>query len=94
MEEDHVVIELPAGYALDNADTPGDLAFGELGHCKIKIGVAQDQRTLEYKRDFRFTGLIFPKESYPNLKKAFDVLHQSDNHTTTLKQGAATAAKP
>jgi hypothetical protein len=94
MEEDHVVIELPAGYALDNAESPGDLAFGELGHCKIKIGVTQDQRTLEYNRDFRFTGLIFPKETYPNLKQAFDALHQRDNHTITLKQGTATAAKP
>jgi len=93
-EDDHVVVELPAGYALDNADAPGDMAFGDLGHCKIKIGITKDQRALEYKRDFRFTGLMFPKTTYPALKQAFDVLHQRDNHTITLKQGAATAAKP
>jgi hypothetical protein len=92
-EEDHVVIELPEGYALDNADSPGDITFGEVGHCKVKIGVAQDQRALEYKRSFRFTGLIFQKETYPNLKQVFDVLHQRDNHTITLKQGAAAAVK-
>lgn len=92
-EEDHVVIELPEGYALDNADSPGDLAFGEVGHCKVKIGVTQDHRTLEYKRSFRFTGLVFQKETYPNLKQVFDVLHQRDNHTITLKQGAAAAVK-
>jgi Domain of Unknown Function with PDB structure (DUF3857)/Transglutaminase-like superfamily len=92
-EEDHVVIELPEGYALDNAESPGDLSFGDLGHCNVKVGVTQDQRTLEYKRSFRFTGLIFPKNSYPNLKQAFDVLHQRDNHTITLKQGAAAAVK-
>jgi uncharacterized protein DUF3857/transglutaminase superfamily protein len=92
-EEDHVVIELPEGYALDNAEQPGDLAFGDLGHCKVKIGVTQDQRKLEYNRSFRFTGMLFPKENYPNLKQAFDVLHQRDNHTITLKQGAAAAAK-
>jgi len=94
VEEDQVVIELPEGYALDNAEQPGDLNFGDLGYCKVKIGVTQNQRTLEYKRNFRFTGLIFPKASYPNLKEAFDVLHQRDNHTITLKQGAAPAAKP
>jgi hypothetical protein len=93
-EEDHVVIELPEGYALDNAEMPGDLNFGDIGHCKIIIGVTQNQRTLDYKREFRFTGLIFPKTAYPNLKQAFDVLHERENHTITLKQGAATTAKP
>src|SRR5262245_23785913 len=94
MEEDHVVIELPEGYALDNAEMPGDLNFGDIGHCKIIIGVTQNQRMLDYKREFRFTGLIFPKTAYPNLKQAFDVLHERENHTITLKQGAATTAKP
>jgi hypothetical protein len=94
IEEDQVVIDLPEGYALDNAESPGDLSFGETGHCMVKIAVSQDQRALEYKRNFRFNGLIFPKATYPNLKQAFDVLHQRDNHTITLKQGAAAAAKP
>jgi hypothetical protein len=92
-EEDDIVIELPAGYALDNAEAPGDLAFGELGHLKVKIGVTKDQRTLSYKRQFRFTGMLFPKDTYPNLKRAFDAAHQVDNHTITLKQGAAAAEK-
>jgi Transglutaminase-like superfamily len=92
-EEDDVMIDLPAGYALDNAEAPGDLAFGELGHLKIKIGVTKDQRTLSYKRQFRFTGMLFPKDTYPNLKRAFDAAHQVDNHTITLKQGTAAAEK-
>src|SRR5262245_1789298 len=88
-EEDDIVIELPAGYALDNAEAPGDLVFGDLGHLKVKIAVADDQSALNYKRQFRFTGMIFPKDTYPNLKRAFDAVHQVDNHTITLKQGAA-----
>jgi len=92
-EEDQVVIELPEGYALDNADRPGDLAFGNLGYCKFRIGVTQDQRSLEYNRSFQFTGMLFGKEHYPNLKKAFDALHQQDNHSITLKQSAAAAGK-
>ncbi len=88
-----MVIELPEGYALDNAESPGDLAFGDVGHCNVKIEVTQDQRRLEYKRSFRFTGMLFPKQTYPNLKQAFDVLHQRDNHTITLKQSAGAAVK-
>ena len=93
LEDDQVEIQLPEGYALDNAEMPGDINFGELGFCKFKIGVTKDQRTLQYSRNFRFTGLIFPKSVYPKLKEAFDILHQRDNHTLTLKQGTA-AAKP
>ena len=84
---------MPAGYALDNAEAPGDLAFGNLGHLKIQIGATNDQRTLRYKREFRFTGMLFPKASYPNLKRAFDAAHQVDNHTITLKQATAAAEK-
>src|SRR5262245_60201244 len=92
-EEDDIEIELPAGYALDNAEAPGDLAFGDIGHLKVKIGVTKDQRTLSYKRQFRFTGMLFPKDSYPNLKRAFDAVRQVDDHTITLKQGTATEVK-
>src|SRR5262249_43439680 len=92
-EEDDILIELPSGYALDNADQPSDLNFGDLGYYKIKIGVTQDQRTLSYKRQFRFIGMIFPKDSYPNMKRAFDAVNMVDNHVITLKQVAATAAK-
>jgi hypothetical protein len=31
MEEDQIVIELPEGYALDNAESPGDMAFWGVG---------------------------------------------------------------
>lgn len=92
-EEDDIVIELPAGYALDNAEAPGELAFGNVGHHKVKIAVTQDQRTLSYKRQFRFTGMLFPTNTYSNLKRVFDAVHQIDNHTITLKQGAAAAVK-
>jgi len=88
-ENDRVEVELPGGFALDNAEAPGDLNFGELGHYKVNLAVTKDQRALVYQRDFRFLGLIFPKAIYPNLKQAFDVMHQRDNHTLTFKQDAA-----
>ncbi len=92
-EEDDITIDLPAGYALDNPDAPGDLVFGEVGHCKFKIGVTKDGRTLSYKRQFRFAGMLFPKDVYPNLKRVFDAIHQGDNHIITLKQESAAAGK-
>jgi hypothetical protein len=92
-EDDDITIELPAGFGLDNAEQPGDLVFGELGHQKVQIGVTKDQRMLTYKRQFRFTGMLFPKENYPALKRAFDAVHQVDNHTITLKQAPAAEVK-
>jgi Domain of Unknown Function with PDB structure (DUF3857)/Transglutaminase-like superfamily len=92
-EDDNIEINLPSGYALDNAESPGDLAFGDLGHQKVKISVTKDQRMLIYKRQFRFTGMLFPKDSYPNLKRAFDAVRKVDDHTITLKQGTATEVK-
>lgn len=92
-EEDDIAIELPAGYALDNAEQPGDLNFGDSGYYKIRIGVTKDQRILSYKRQFRFAGMLFPKDAYPNLKRAFDSVHEVDNHTITLKQAPAAEAK-
>lgn len=92
-EQDEVAIDLPAGFALDNADQHGDLTFGEVGHYKSNLRVTQDQRTLYLKRGFRFSGLIFPKTSYGALKQVFDAVHKADNHTITLKQGAVAAVK-
>jgi hypothetical protein len=93
MEQDEVAIDLPAGFALDNADQPGDLTFGDVGYYKSNLRITQDQRTLYLKRNFRFTGLIFPKTSYSALKQAFDAVHRADNHTITLKQVAVAAVK-
>jgi transglutaminase-like putative cysteine protease len=93
-EADHVIIELPEGFALDNAEAPGGINFGDAGHYKVAIGITKDLRALEYKREFQFNELMLPKSVYPNLKRVFEAIHQSDNHAITLKQGAATAAKP
>ncbi|MGH9845185.1 MAG: DUF3857 domain-containing protein [Blastocatellia bacterium] len=92
MEEDQVTIELPAGFALDNAEAPSPLNFGQAGKYEVSLGVTQDKKQLDYKRQLRFSGLIFKQEVYPNLKRAFDAVHKQDNHTVTLKQDAATTA--
>ena len=96
-EDDVITIELPAGFTLDNADSPAPFSAGPVSEYRPSIGVTQDERTMVYKRKFFFGGgdsIIFPVESYLPLKKYFDAVHQSDNHTVTLKQAAATTATP
>ena len=93
-EQDEVTIELPAGYALDNADAPAPLRSAPVTEYVPTIGVSKDGKTLVYKRRFFFGGggnIIFPVASYTNLKTVFDLINKADNHTITLKQAAATA---
>ncbi|MDQ1708294.1 MAG: hypothetical protein QOJ88_1505, partial [Pyrinomonadaceae bacterium] len=94
-EEDAVTIQLPAGFALDNADAPAPISAGAVSEYKPSISVTTDGLTLVYKRKFFFGGgnnLIFPVNSYPPLKTYFDAVHKSDNHTITLKQAVTSAA--
>ncbi len=91
-EEDTVEIELPAGYALDNAEQPHSFAIDKVGNYQVSIGITQDKKTLHYTRKFFFGGenrIMFPTNTYPTLKRIFDVVHEADKHTITLKQGAA-----
>ncbi|HYX41819.1 MAG TPA: hypothetical protein VE821_08985, partial [Pyrinomonadaceae bacterium] len=96
-EQDEVLIELPTGFALDNADAPQPFTAGEIGKYDVHIGVTKDNRTLVYRRSFFFGGqdtILFPVNSYEQLKQVFDELHKRDEHTITLKQAVATAAAP
>lgn len=89
-EEDEIMIELPAGFALDNADKPGPVKAGDVADYNVWIGATAEGDALQYKRTFRFNGLLFPQTSYSPLKQVFDMIHESDNHTIPLKQTVAT----
>ena len=91
MEDDSVAIELPAGFALDNAEQPAPFRSANVCEYAVKISVVGKNEELQYKRSFSFGGLLFPQTSYPGLKQLFDVLHDRDNHTITLKQTAGPA---
>ncbi|MDT7541669.1 MAG: hypothetical protein QOE33_1573 [Acidobacteriota bacterium] len=98
-EEDTVEIELPTGFALDNADAPQSFTANNVSKYDVNIGVTKDGRKLIFRRNFFFggggtTGLLFPLPAYPQLKTLFDELNKRDNHTITLKQGTAVAANP
>ena len=95
-EADKVEIELPTGYSLDNADAPAPFGSGQISEYKPSLAVTSDGKTLVYRRNFFFGGggnVLFPVESYPQIKAYFDQLHKQDNHSIALKQGAATASK-
>ena len=88
-EYDQVQIELPKGYAFDNADAPQPFSSGAISEYKVSVSVASDASLLLYKRQFFFGGsnsILYPVESYGPLKNYFDMLHKQDNHTIALKQ--------
>ncbi len=88
-EVDDIQIELPKGFALDNADSPASLADPQkISSLDIDIKVDNSTNTMLYKRKFYFGGsnfTLFPKTAYPALKNLFDAFNKSDTHTITLK---------
>lgn len=97
-EQDHISIELPAGFALDNADAPASITPAMTQNiCEqgIKMAVTSDGHTIIYDRNFFFGGggsILFPARGYAALKQLFDVVTQANDHTVTLKQAATPAA--
>jgi len=92
-EEDHITIDLPKGFDLDNADRPNAISAGTISQHAIKMGITDDHRTFVYNRTFFFGGgnaIYFPVESYEQLKRLFDHVDKADNHIITLKQMTAT----
>jgi hypothetical protein len=90
-EQDLVNIELPKGYALDNADSPQPFGSGDLSKYEISISAATDGSFLIYKRNFFFGGknsILFPVDAYGPIRNYFDMMQKQDNHSIALKQAA------
>ena len=90
-EDDDVEINLPKGFSLDNADAPASFAAPNISEYKPSLAVSSDGSMLIYKRTFFFGGggnLLFPSESYSQVKNLFDMLHSKDNHSIALKQAS------
>ena len=89
-EEDEVTIDLPAGYVLDHADAPNSIKIGQIGEYSPTIAASSSGKTLLYKRRLSFGAggalLLFPANTYTDIKSLFDEINKSDNHTITLKQ--------
>jgi hypothetical protein len=89
-ETDKVTIQMPEGFALDNADAPAPLTDAQgIGSLKIYIGVDTAKNILVYNRKFHFGGgnnTLFPAGSYVAVKALFDGFQKAETHTVTLKQ--------
>ncbi len=91
-EEDKISIALPEGYELDAAEAPPAVSAGDT--AQHKIGLRLSGRNLLFDRSFFFRGVFFAVEMYPPIKKFFEVVHERDNHTLTLKQKDPGATQP
>jgi Domain of Unknown Function with PDB structure (DUF3857)/Transglutaminase-like superfamily len=89
-EFDKVEIQLPKGFALDNADAPAPIEDpSKIASLKVTIGIDKVTNSIKYERRFYFGGggnIYFPVNVYPALKNMFDSFHKADTHTITLKQ--------
>ena len=91
-EEDKVTLTLPKGYTPDGPDVPAPITAGNVCHYAVKLGMNKDQSILVYSRSFSFGNdriLLFPAAGYGEIKRLFDTISNSDNHTIALKQTAA-----
>ena len=89
-EQDHITIELPPGFTLDNADAPTSITPDMTQRiCAQQIKIGTDGHFIIYDRSFFFGGgghILFPVSSYAAMKHLFDMISQSNDHTITLKQ--------
>jgi hypothetical protein len=88
-EAENISIALPEGFELDNAESPGNLDFGEPGSYKFNISVAQGPApSLLISRELVFGDkglLFFAQANYGTLKKIFDEIQVRDAHSISLK---------
>ncbi|MEO6393367.1 MAG: hypothetical protein ABIP75_16075, partial [Pyrinomonadaceae bacterium] len=91
-DEDDVVIELPLGFAPDNAENPAPITPAMtqgVSGLDIKIRLSEDKRILTYHRSFFFGGkgaIFFSKTTYPSIKEIFTRIRTADDHSLALRQ--------
>lgn len=88
-EHDDIEIQLPAGYTLEEGSAPDDSGdpAGILG-VRYDVGFKPKSNKLVYQRDFALGGdgsIAFQTVSYPDIKRLFDSIQRSDEHTVVLK---------
>jgi Domain of Unknown Function with PDB structure (DUF3857) len=85
-EYDSVVIHLPDGYALEHPESPGDYEIGDVGRYAVRLGAANDNRILVYRREFAFDHVRFARSQYDALREGFGAVHERDAHTLAVKR--------
>lgn len=90
-EKDDVTIQLPAGFELEKPDGPPPLQLGAVGHYNVQLqlrgsGELVAQREFVFGKEGR---LVLFREAYPQVKGAFDTIHDRDQYILALRQRAA-----
>jgi hypothetical protein len=87
-EEDAVTIELPAGFALEQAVSPAPADAG-IAKYSVSITTKDGWRHLNLKRAFSFgvgDATVIAAANYRPLKQFFDHVHESDAHTLVMRR--------
>ncbi len=89
-ETDQIDIEIPKGYALDNADAPTPLSDpNKIGSIDFELKFDKSRNALLMDRRFYFGAngnILFGSKTYEPLKNLFDEFHKSDSHMITVRQ--------
>ncbi|MBZ5590773.1 MAG: DUF3857 and transglutaminase domain-containing protein [Acidobacteriia bacterium] len=96
MESDQISVELPEGYELEHPELPPHIPLQSIGNYKLGARYDTAKRTLICTRELIFGNeghIVFPVSVYSGVKKAFDLMHQSDEHVLTLKQAQPVASQ-
>lgn len=96
LEQDNFTIEFPAGFTLENADSPAPIMDGGgIGRHETQIGTSKDGKMINYRRQFSFGNggaIRFGVEMYPAIKAMFDSFNKADVHQMILKETAGAPA--
>ena len=82
-DEDEITVELPEKFTAEELTAPPPIKIlGSKGEHKVTV--AQEGRTLTYRRSFKLAGGTFGVADYEPLKRAFDRIQSADERTITL----------
>lgn len=87
-EVEDIQITLPQGYSLEKGEGVGPMAIGEIAKYDPRLAVTKDGRKLIASRRLTWGmkgEMYYPRDAYPQLKAAWDQIHQRDSHTLALK---------
>ncbi len=88
-EHDNIEIELPKGFALDNAETPATIEDpSKIGSLSFRVTFDKTTNMLNYQRRFHFANgsYLFPAGAYTPVKNLFDAFNKADLSPITLRQ--------
>ena len=82
-ESERVVIEPPAGYAIEQLPDPVDI---DIGAARYQATFTRDQGRIICERRLTVNAINFTVDQYPTVKAFFDRVHQADSAVISFKQ--------